>query len=37
MSENNSAPGLVNWTGYLAITLLLTLPLAVLTVRSGAV
>lgn len=36
----NKAPGsspLVNWTGYLAIALLLTLPLAVFTVRSGAV
>lgn len=28
---------LVNWTGYLAIALLLLLPLAVLTVRAGAV
>ena len=36
MDRQNSTPGLVNWVGYLAITLLLTLPVAVLTVRSGA-
>jgi len=36
MSETNKAPGLVNWIGYLAITLLLILPLSILTVRSGA-
>ena len=36
MNQQNSTPGLINWTGYLAITLLLTLPAAVLTVRSGA-
>jgi uncharacterized protein (DUF1499 family) len=29
-------PALVNWLGYLAITLLLALPAAVLTVRAGA-
>jgi uncharacterized protein DUF1499 len=29
-------PALVNWLGYIAITLLLILPLAVLTVRAGA-
>jgi uncharacterized protein (DUF1499 family) len=28
-------PALVNWTGYIAITLLLLLPIAVLMVRSG--
>ncbi len=28
-------PALVNWTGYIAITLLLMLPIAVLMVRSG--
>lgn len=28
-------PALLNWTGYIAITLLLTLPIAVLMVRSG--
>ena len=36
MDRQNNAPGLVNWMGYLAIALLLTLPVAVLTVRSGA-
>jgi len=29
-------PAVVNWLGYLAITLLLALPVAVLTVRTGA-
>ncbi len=29
-------PALVNWLGYLALTFLVALPLAVLTVRSGA-
>lgn len=29
-------PALVNWLGYLALTFLLALPLAVLTVRAGA-
>jgi len=36
MSNKESTPGLINWIGYLAITLLITLPVAVLTVRSGA-
>ena len=36
MNQPSSTPGLVNWTGYLVITLLLILPLAVLTVRAGA-
>ena len=36
MNQQNKPPGLVNWTGYLAIALLLTLPAAVFTVRSGA-
>ena len=36
MDRQNTTPGLVNWMGYLAITVLLTLPAAVLTVRSGA-
>tara|TARA_R110002072_G_scaffold84388_12_gene191384 strand:- start:6159 stop:6881 length:723 start_codon:yes stop_codon:yes gene_type:complete len=36
MNEQAKLPGLVNWTGYLALTLLLVLPLSVLTVRSGA-
>ena len=34
--QQEPTPGLVNWTGYLAITFLLVLPAAVLTVRSGA-
>lgn len=36
MSEHNKTPGLVNWIGYLALTLFLVLPIAVLTVRSGS-
>lgn len=36
MNDTNRTPGLINWLGYLAITVLLTLPLSVLTVRSGA-
>ncbi len=36
MNEHLKTPGVVNWTGYLALTLLLVLPLSVLTVRSGA-
>lgn len=36
MNERNNPPGLVNWVGYLAITFVLLLPVAVLTVRSGA-
>jgi len=36
MNQQSNTPGLINWIGYLAITLLLILPLAVLTVRSGA-
>ncbi|MCB1704709.1 MAG: DUF1499 domain-containing protein [Halioglobus sp.] len=36
MNEQGKLPGLVSWTGYLALTLLLVLPLSVLTVRSGA-
>lgn len=35
MKQQNKTPGLINWTGYLALTLLLVLPLSVLTVRSG--
>ncbi len=35
MSENAKPSGLITWTGYLGITLLVLLPLAVLTVRSG--
>ena len=36
MNQTAKSPGLVNWTGYLAITFLVVIPLAVLTVRSGA-
>ena len=36
MNQQDKTPGLVKWTGYLALTLLLVLPLSVLTVRSGA-
>lgn len=35
MTQNQSTPRLVNWIGYLGLTLLAALPLAVLTVRSG--
>ena len=34
--QDNKNSSLVNWVGYLAITLLVILPLSVLTVRSGA-
>jgi uncharacterized protein (DUF1499 family) len=36
MIREEKAPTLVTWIGYLAAAMLLTLPLAVLTVRSGA-
>ena len=36
MQQAQSSSTLVNWIGYLAITLLVTLPLAVMTVRAGA-
>jgi uncharacterized protein (DUF1499 family) len=36
METQRRTPALINWIGYLALTLLLLLPLAVLTVRSGA-
>jgi uncharacterized protein (DUF1499 family) len=36
MTPVNNTPRLINWVGYLTITLLVALPLAVLTVRSGA-
>jgi len=36
MNQTTPAPKPVTWTGYLALTFLLALPLAVLTVRSGA-
>ena len=35
-AQAQPTPGLVNWLGYLAVTLLLTLAVAVITVRSGA-
>jgi len=35
-SAAQTRPRLINWLGYFAITLLLILPLAVLTVRAGA-
>ena len=36
MNQTNNTPGLVRWAGYLALTLLILIPLAVLTVRSGS-
>ena len=36
MSSTDSTPRTVTWLGYLALTLLLVLPVSVLTVRSGA-
>ena len=36
MTATHTKPGLINWIGYLAITLLVTIPIAILTVRSGA-
>lgn len=36
MQAPSRPPGIVNWVGYLAVTLFLILPLSVLTVRSGA-
>lgn len=36
MKDDKKTPAVVNWTGYLAMTMLLMLPIAVLTVRSGA-
>ena len=36
MNTQDKLPGLITWAGYFAITLLLVLPLSVLTVRSGA-
>jgi len=35
MNESSKIPAIVNWSGYLAITLLIILPLSVLMVRSG--
>ena len=36
MNQQSKPPGLVNWTGYIALTLMLAIPLSVLAVRSGA-
>lgn len=36
MNQTSQTPTLVNWLGYIAIALLVVLPLAILTVRSGA-
>ena len=36
MTEPAKAPGLVNWTGYLSLAMLLILPVAVIAARSGA-
>ncbi len=36
MQQQNRTPAPVSWTGYIAATLLLALPLSVLAVRSGA-
>jgi len=36
MNEPTKAPGLVNWTGYLSLAMLLILPVAVISARTGA-
>ena len=36
MTEPAKVPGLVNWTGYLSLAMLLILPAAVIAARSGA-
>lgn len=36
MNEPIKVPGLVNWTGYLSLAMLLILPVAVISARSGA-
>lgn len=36
MTTGRKTPAVINWIGYLGLTLLLALPLAVMTVRSGA-
>jgi uncharacterized protein (DUF1499 family) len=36
MTKTNTPGALINWTGYIAVKLLLLLPVSVLTVRSGA-
>lgn len=36
MNESTKAPGVVNWTGYLSLAMLLVLPVSVLAARTGA-
>lgn len=36
MNESTRAPGVVNWTGYLSLAMLLVLPVSVLAARTGA-
>lgn len=36
MGEQNDTPGLVRWTGYLSLAMLLILPVSVLSARTGA-
>lgn len=36
MNESTKAPGIVNWTGYLCLAMLLILPVSVLAARTGA-
>jgi hypothetical protein len=36
ISQGTQRPAIINWAGYLALTLLVALPVAVLTVRAGA-
>lgn len=36
MNQQTNTPKLINWAGYLALTLLVILPLSILTIRSGA-
>jgi uncharacterized protein (DUF1499 family) len=36
MNQQSKPPGLVTWTGHIALTLMLAIPLSVLAVRSGA-
>ncbi|NND67263.1 MAG: DUF1499 domain-containing protein [Halioglobus sp.] len=36
MNQATPLPGLIRWTGYIALTLLIAIPIAVLSVRSGA-
>ena len=36
MNQGTNLPGIIRWSGYIALALLLAIPIAVLTVRSGA-